>query len=164
MKYCSSCGKKWKMDEYGELHAENGETEFPHIPDWYEWERANVRREVENGTYFFSGKAQVDALPNAKKYIDIGDATLTHSKDGFELKGSADGKDYDIKWSVPDLYSCHIEYDYLGKKGDCVDLNTLDDTLYIYPYGSDFAVTKFALATEELYFDYWRKKKAEGKE
>jgi hypothetical protein len=35
--------------------------------------------------------------------------------------------------------------------GDCVDLNTLDDTWYVYPHGRDFSVTKMALATEELY-------------
>jgi hypothetical protein len=53
---------------------------------------------------------------------------------------------------VKSMYSCHIEYDYLGKHGDCIDLNTLEDTYYIYPEGSDFSVTKIALATEELYY------------
>jgi hypothetical protein len=52
---------------------------------------------------------------------------------------------------VPSLYSCHIEYNYLGKHGDCVDLNTLTDTFYVYPKDCDFSVTKMALATEELY-------------
>jgi hypothetical protein len=56
--------------------------------------------------------------------------------------------------AVPSLYSCHIEYDYLGKHGDCVDLNTLTDTWYIYPHDCAFSVTKIALATEELYLAY----------
>ncbi len=157
--FCGACGKRWRMDEFGQLSSESGETEFSHIPDWYEWERANVRNEIAEGRYFFEGEAQVDALPNAKKYIDIGKATLKHGEDGFTLKGVADGEPYEISWPVSDLYSCHIEYDYLGKKGDCVDLNTLTDTLYIYPEGEDFSVTKFALATEELYFHYWENKK-----
>ena len=37
---CKSCGKEWEMTELGELQAKNGITEFSHIPDWYEWERA----------------------------------------------------------------------------------------------------------------------------
>jgi hypothetical protein len=37
-----------------------------------------------------------------------------------------------------------------------VDLNTLEDTWYIYPHDCDFAVTKMALATEELYFKHRR--------
>ena len=58
---------------------------------------------------------------------------------------------------VPSLYSCHIEYQYLFKHGDCIDLNTSTDTYYIYPKGK-FNVTKIALATEELYFYEERKK------
>ena len=40
--------------------------------------------------------------------------------------------------------------------GDPFDLNTLEDTWYIYPHDCDFAVTKMALATEELYFHHRR--------
>ena len=47
--FCQNCHKRWEMDELGSLHAMSGETEFSHIPDWYEWPRANVRREVETG-------------------------------------------------------------------------------------------------------------------
>ena len=139
------------MTELGELAAKNGQTEFSHIPDWYEWERSEVRKEVEAGTYGISCQAQVDALPNAKRYIDIGMAKLTHDMTGFTLTGSYQGQDYRVKIDAESQYSVHIEYDYLGKKGDCVDLNTINDTLYIYPEGSDFSVTKMALATEELY-------------
>ena len=56
-------------------------------------------------------------------------------------------------------YSVHIEYEYLGKYGDCVDLNTDKDTLYVYPKDCLFAVTKLALATEELYQYYERRRK-----
>ncbi|MDR2606669.1 MAG: hypothetical protein LBC38_05245, partial [Oscillospiraceae bacterium] len=53
-------------------------------------------------------------------------------------------------WKPSETYGCHIEYNY-KKRGDCIDLNTRSDTLYIYPQGRDFSVTKIALATEELY-------------
>ena len=151
---CNSCGKEWEMTELGELQALTGPTEFSHIPDWYEWERAEVRKEVEAGTYGTTLAAQTDALPNAARYIDIGDSTLTHDMTGFTLTGSYEGKDYCVKLDARSQYSVHIEYDYLGKKGDCVDLNTINDTLYVYPKGSDFSVTKMALATEELYKFY----------
>ncbi len=154
---CEHCHKEWEMTELSELKAKNGTTEFSHIPDWYEWERAEVRKEVENGTYGITLKAQVDALPNADRYIDIGMATLTHDMSGFTLSGSYNGEDYTVKLDAPSQYSVHIEYDYLGKKGDCVDLNTIRDTLYVYPEGKDFSVTKMALATEELY-NYYKKK------
>ena len=155
---CNACGKEWNMTELGELNAVSGPTEFSHIPDWYEWERAEVRKEIEDGTYGISCTAQTDALPNAKRYIDIGKSTLTHDMTGFTLTGKYNGEDYCVKIDAQSQYSVHIEYDYLGKKGDCVDLNTITDTLYVYPEGTDFSVTKMSLATEELY-KYYQKKK-----
>lgn len=162
---CTSCGKTWELTELGELSASDGKTEFSHIPDWYEWERENVRREVEAGTYS-SGvlPVHVDTLPNAKRFIRLGEGTLIHDMNGFTVRGTdVDGDPFEMLKSVPSLYSCHIEYEYLGKFGDCVDLNTLEDTWYIYPEPDkcEFSVTKMALATEELYFAY---KRAHGKE
>ncbi len=150
---CTSCGKSWTMSELGELSGDDGVTEFSHIPDWYEWERANVRREVEAGTYSTGEMpVTVDSLPNAKRFIRLGEGVMVHDMNGFTVRGTdVDGDPFEMIKSVASLYSCHIEYEYLGKHGDCVDLNTLEDTWYIYPHDCDFAVTKMALATEELY-------------
>ncbi|MBR4760978.1 MAG: hypothetical protein IK078_12645 [Lachnospiraceae bacterium] len=159
---CGACGKEWEMTELGQLRALDGKTEFSHIPDWYEWERANVRREVEEGTYS-SGElpVRVDTLPNAEKFIHLGEGTMVHNMNGFTVRGTdTEGDSFEMIKNVPSLYSCHIEYDYLGKYGDCVDLNTLKDTWYIYPDPErcDFSVTKMALATEELYAAHRRKR------
>ena len=156
--YCAACGKRWQYQEDGALRAEDGATEFSHIPSWYEWERANVRAEVEAGTYD-SGelRVSVDSLPNAKRFIPLGEGTLRHDMRGFTVRVTdPDGDPHEMVKPVESLYSCHIEYEYLGKYGDCVDLNTLEDTWYIYPRGRDFSVTKMALATEELY-QKWRR-------
>ena len=156
--FCKACGRRWHYTELGELQAESGKTEFSHIPDWYEWERANVRAEVEAGTYDSGPLAvTVRSLPNAKKFLLLGEGTLRHDMTGFHVSGTdGDGDPFSMEKSVPSMYSCHIEYEYLGKFGDCVDLNTLEDTWYIYPHGEDFAVTKMALATEELYYAFRR--------
>lgn len=155
---CNSCHKSWEMTTLGEMQAvvpANDEdtlvTEFSHIPDWYEFERAQVRSEIERGVYAFTCEATVDALPNAKRYIRLGTATLSHTSEGFLLEGVFDGEPFLLEKPVASMYSCHIEYNYFGK-GDCIDLSTLDDTYYIYPHGEDFSVTKLALATEELYY------------
>lgn len=155
---CDACEKVWEMSVLGQLQAVKAakdesalHTEFPHIPDWYEFQRKQVREEVQNGSYHFSCEATVDALPNARKYIRLGTAKLTHSMEGFTLQGEFDGEEFFLEKPVASMYSCHIEYDYFGK-GDCIDLSTLEDTYYIYPHGSDFSVTKIALATEELYY------------
>ncbi len=149
--WCGHCNKEWNMSEYGELSASEGITEFSHIPDWYEWEREQVRKEIENGSYRFESDVTVDSLPNAKGFIHLGHGRLIHDMKGFLLEGEYEGSPYSVSISSKSLYSCHIEYNYLGKHGDCIDLNTLTDTYYIYPKCKDFSVTKIALATEELY-------------
>jgi hypothetical protein len=155
---CTACGKSWTMSEFGELCADDGDTEFSHIPDWYEWERANVRAEVEAGVYSTGEMpVKVDTLPNARGFVRLGEGIMIHDMHGFTVRGiDVDGDPFEMVKSVPSLYSCHIEYNYLGKHGDCVDLNTLKDTWYIYPHSCAFSVTKMALATEELYFAHKR--------
>ena len=156
---CDACGKSWTMSELGELSADDGKTEFSHIPDWYEWERENVRRAVAEGRYS-SGELQVlvRSLPNAKRFLLLGKGTMVHDMEGFKVVCRDPlGHEHKMEIPVPSAYSCHIEYEYLGKFGDCVDLNTLEDTWYTYPAGKDFSVTKMALATEELYYDYRRR-------
>ena len=148
---CGSCGKAWDMSELGELRAQTGDTEFSHIPDWYEWERLNVRKEVLEGTYLSESSVRVESLPNDSRFIVFEERwQLTHDMDGFRLTGVYKGEPHDIAWPTATQYSCHIEYDYMGR-GDCIDLNTVDDTLYLFPDSSDFAITKIALATEELF-------------
>lgn len=148
--WCNQCGKKWIMSVLGELKAEEGETEFSHIPDWYEWERVNVRREIEAGTYQFQSEAEVYSLPDSSGFINFGKGTLVHNMNGFQLKGRHRNTPFELIWKPNTLYSCHIEYNYRNR-GDCVDLNTKNDTLYIYPQSKRCSVTKISLATEELY-------------
>ena len=171
---CNHCGAQWEMAPNGQLHATKGETRFSHVPDWYEWERAQVRAEVEAGTYS-TGELPVEvrSLPNSKKFIALGKGTMVHDMTGFHVSvKDLLGKEYTMDIPVPSAYSVHIEYNYLGKWGDCVDLNTLTDTWYTYPkvpgcvppggaveeldWTPRCAVTKMALATEELYFA-WRR-------
>jgi len=151
---CGGCGKTWEMSELGELKALTGDTEFTHIPDWYEWERENVRKEVQDGTYSFESSVRVESLPNDKRFIVFEESgRLTHDMDGFRLTGSYKGEPYDIKWPAATMHSCHIEFDYMGR-GDCVDLNTSDDTLYLFPETNEYSITKVSLATEELFKHY----------
>ena len=148
------------MTELGELKAEDNKETFTHIPDWYEWERANVRKEVDENRYHFESPVRVDALPNAKGYINMGEGKLIHDMNGFKLTFSDEGEPVEVTLPHYETYGVHIEYEYLGKFGDCVDLNTLNDTFYVYPNGSvPFSVTKMSLATEELYKVYWENKK-----
>lgn len=150
--FCTECGKRWEMTELGELVAKNGETEFSHIPDWYEWQREQVRAEIERGEYYFKDKVDVHSLPRCMRFEHLGEATLTHdAENGFVLEGEYRGEPYRIERKPLGMYGVHIEYDYCYVKPyDCIDISTDNDSFYCYPTLEN-VVTKLSLATEEIY-------------
>ena len=150
--YCEECKKRWVWEENGDLRALSGETEFTHIPDWFQWEREQVKFQIENGDYNFADEVEVYSLPRCWRFIKLGKAKLTHDEEnGFVLKGHYRGKDYKIQRKPIQSNSLHIEYDYCYiKPFDCVDISTEDDSYYCYPKKQNI-VTKLAFATEILY-------------
>ena len=150
--YCKECGKHWNLNEDGTLSALSGETEFSHVPDWFEWQREQVKMQIANGTYSFEDEVEVYSLPRCWRFMNLGKATLTHNAtEGFVLKGHYNGKDYDIQRVPTATNSLHIEYDYCYiKPFDCVDISTENDSFYCYPTKQN-VVTKLAFATEEIY-------------
>ena len=149
--FCEACSKRWHFNEYGQIQAVEGDTEFPHPPDWYEWQRANVRHEIERGSYHLECEVLVDSLPNSAGFVPMGKGWLRHDMNGLVLRGEHAGESFEIVKKVPSLYSIHVEYNYIDKKMDCIDISTLDDTYFVYPTTRDVSVTKIALAVEELY-------------
>ena len=148
---CTHCGKEWELSTLGELSALDGETEFSHIPDWFEWERANVRAEIERGEYYFEDEVDIYSLPSCMKFQHVGKAKLTHSADGFTVEGEYNGKKYRIRRGVFGMYGVHVEYDYCYvRPDDCIDISTENDSLYCYPTKEN-VITKLSFATEELY-------------
>lgn len=148
---CEECGKVWEMTELGEMKALSGETEFSHIPDWYEWERQNVRKELLDGTYKYEDDVKVYSLPGVE-FIDIGEAHVTHDlENGFVLTGHYNGHDYRIQRSTKSLYTLHIEFLYKKlNKSDNFDISIKDDSFYCISNRKDI-VTKLMFAVEEAY-------------
>lgn len=153
---CKHCGKQWKMLTNSTLQAVEGETEFFHIPDWYEWQRENVKKEVAAGTYSTGVlPAKIRALPNSTHFL-IGDGFLVHDMDGFRIWAKRrDGSEFRQEFPVPSRYSCHIEFDY-HNYGHSLDLATVKDSWFLSPHDCKFSLTKVSLATEELYYAYRR--------
>ena len=151
--YCEACGKRWNLNEDGTLTALDGETEFSHVPDWFDWEREQVKAQIANGTYAFEDDVEVYSMPRCWRFMKLGKAHLTHDEEnGFVLTGHYRGKDYRIQRLPKQSNSLHIEYDYCYLKPlDCVDISTEDDSFYCYPMTKTDVVTKLAFATEELY-------------
>ncbi|MDL2234422.1 1-acyl-sn-glycerol-3-phosphate acyltransferase [Ruminococcaceae bacterium OttesenSCG-928-L11] len=148
--FCTECGKRWVLTEYGSLLALSGDTEFSHPPDWYEHQRELVRSEIEAGTYAVQTPVRVESLPGGGGFIDLGMGELTHSMDGFTLHFSENGKLRIVHIPPSSMYSLHNEYDFKGK-GMGLSLSTLDESWYLYTKSPECNTTKMMFATEELY-------------
>ena len=145
---CDSCGRKWHMDEYGELHAEEGETEFTHIPAWYAWERSEVKKELENGTYLLDVPVKIGYMTDYKAIYMIGNGRLRHDADGFLLKN--DAGDLEYRRSPTESHSLYADY-YWYELGDMICVGEKGRQFYCFPLDQSVPVAKARLASEELY-------------
>lgn len=144
---CSACGKTYEMDIYGSLTALSGETEFSHIPDWYDYERECVRNELLSGEYRLDTEVEIGIIRDYKALYMVGTGRLIHTKDGFTLK-SGDGVIHYTQ-SPKASYSLNADY-YWYEIGDVISIGD-NDTLYYCFTKQNTPVAKARLATEELY-------------
>ena len=147
--WCEACGKKWYMTEYGQLEALEGETRFSHIPDWSNWERECVRKEIEEGTYYFEDDVEVETLPGCFKFYKQGKGKFIQTPEGTKLTCTCYGEPFTLERGAKNLESMHIEYDYQGR-GDCIDISIPDDSFWCYMSKRD-VITKISFATEEIH-------------
>ena len=144
---CHACNKQWEMDEFGQMSATDGETEFAHIPDWYKWQRECVRRELEEGTYLLDADVEIRIQVNFNGVCNIGMGHLTHDANGFHLTG-ADGK---LDYSQSPVFSHTLYSDYYWYEiGDVIGIGDNEFSYFCFPK-ENLSVTKTRLATEELY-------------
>lgn len=150
--WCENCNSEWEMDVYGVLKNSVDSSLDRLVPDWYDWQRDNVRKSVINGDHSFIDDVRIEHLVSSNKgFVHVGDGKCTHDERGFILKGKTfDGAEIELNRSVSSMYSCHIEYNYKNR-GDAFELCTLSDTYFIYPKNHDNVLTKLHFATEELY-------------
>ena len=145
---CGSCGKKWMLTETGFLKAEDGNSIFEHIPDWYAWERESVRKELENGTYLLDISVDIKLLSDTKSIYSVGQGRLVHNTAGFHLTGCGGKLDY--RQPPEASYSLYADY-FSYEIGDMISIGDSSMIYYCFPtVPGDFAA-KTRLATEELY-------------
>lgn len=146
--FCRHCGKRYTLDELGFLRAESGETEFSYVTDWYAWERASVREEIENGTYRLDLPVEIRVLADAKAIYRIGEGRLLHTAEGFVLTGCGGALDYRQKPLAS--YSLYADY-FWYEIGDMICIGDGDRLYYCFPTVRGDYVAKARLAAEELY-------------
>lgn len=145
--FCHACGKVWEMTEYGELQALDGETEFSHIPDWFSWERDEVRRSLLDGTYLLQDEVEIGMMVNHKAIYRIGTGNLCHTAEGFHLVSFDSSLDY--RQDPLSSYGLYADY-FWYEIGDVICIGDKNALFYCFPKGKT-PVAKARLAAEELY-------------
>lgn len=143
---CRNCGAEYELTELGYLQADNAI--FTHVPDWYRWEREEVRKELEAGTYKLDVDVDIAMMVNYNAIYMVGQGHLTHTVDGFHLTG-CDGK---LEYTQGPLscYSLYSDY-YWYEIDDMICIGNHDALYYCFPKNCGDVVAKTRLAAEELY-------------
>lgn len=144
---CKHCGKEYVLTTLGRMRALEGETEFPHIPDWFNWQRSCVAEEIRRGEYRMELDVTIGILADTKALYMVGKGRLLHDENGFTLT-SCDGK---LHYTQPST-ACHtLNSDfYWYEIGDVIGIGNKERLYYCFPEQRN-VVTKARLAAEELY-------------
>ena len=143
---CHQCGVVYELTELGYLKSDS--PIFTHVPDWFNWQRQEVRKELEDGTYNLDIPVEIAMMVNYDALYMVGEGRLTHSTQGFRLTG-CDGK---LDYTQGPLASHCLNADYFWYEiGDMIGIGNQDVLYFCFPKGSQDVVAKTRLATEELY-------------
>ncbi len=145
---CHACGKKYELTTLGQLSAIEGDTEFAHIPDWYRWEREQVRAELTDGSYRLDIPVEIGMMVDYKAIYMVGDGRLVHDSSGFHLTGCDGRLDYQQKPQA--CYGLYADY-YWYEIGDVICIGNSDALYYCFPKNGSDVVAKTRLAAEELF-------------
>ena len=154
--FCRECGKRWNLNEDGTLSAIDGETEFSHVPDWFEWEKEQVKAQIERGEYNFEDDVEIHSQPGCYSFPYLGKGKLVHNPElGFVVRGNYNGEDFCIHREPIQTSGLHVEYDFgkIKPHRDCIDVSTENDSFYCYPTKEN-VITKIAFATEIIYQNF----------
>ena len=151
---CGTCGKVYELTPQGEMRAREGDTEISHIPDWYRWEREQVKQEILEGTYRLDTPVKIAIQLDYKAIYMVGEGRLTHDNSGFTLTG-CDGKLH-YHQKPQSCFGLYADY-YWYEIADCVCIGDNEVHYFCFPE-KDVPVAKLRLATEEMYKLYKSRK------
>ncbi len=144
---CGNCGRYHELTELGELKAAEGETKISHIPDYYQWERQQVRQEILEGSYLLDTDVDIAIQLDYKAIYKVGEGRLIHNNAGFALTG-CDGR---LNYTQPPqaCFGLYADY-YWYEMADVICIGDTQIHYFCFPKNGA-PVAKIRLATEEMY-------------
>ena len=129
------------------MKTTTGDAAFTHVPDWYQWQREEVKKEIVDGSYQLDAAVEIGIMQDMQAIYQVGEGRLRQDKTGFHLVG-CDGKlTYDQ--SPKASYSLYADY-YWYELGDVICIGNMEQLFYCFPK-EPIPVAKARIAAEELY-------------
>ncbi len=144
---CKSCGAEYELTPYGALECKNKDAAFDHIPDWYDWQRECVKKEILEDHYRLDIPVKVGMICDHKGMYMLGEGRLTHTKEGFTL--ASDDGSFTYHQDPSASYSLNADF-FFYEIGDVIGIGTKERLFYCFPL-ENIPVAKARLATEEIY-------------
>lgn len=149
--FCNACNTTWELTPEGWLVNRTDESaEKISPPDWYWFEKSEAEKEAQNR---FEKKitVEVEALPNEKGFIELGEGTLTFDETKFILDyTNVSGEKSQLCFPHKIRESLQTEYNYRGK-GRAIVLSTKDCCYYLYSKDISFEPAELQFMCEYLY-------------
>lgn len=145
---CNACGAEYSLSEYGVLVATSAKNGFSHIPDWYKWEREEVKKELLDDRYLLDIPVNIYVSFEPKNVFDVGSGRLVHDKNGFRL--TSDDGEIDYTQKPLSCYSINSDFNWY-EIGDIISIGNNERLFYCFPTDQSVPVAKARLAAEELY-------------
>lgn len=144
---CNHCGRRYFLTPLGELQATEGESIFTSVPQWSDWQREEVRRQILDGNYRLEVNVDIALMVDYKAIYNVGCGRLIHDLHGFHLTG-CDGR-LDYVQPPQHCYGLYADY-YWYEVGDVICIGNNDVLYYCFPKSGD-VVAKTRMAVEEMY-------------
>lgn len=149
---CGECGATWQLAENGFLELQTplkaSGRNFRHVPDWFSWQREEVKKEIESGKYKIQADVDIYMMVNTKAIYKVGSGRLLHSQKGFVLDGCGGKLHYEQK--PCESYSLYSDY-FWYEIGDMICIGNMKELYYCFPKNAGDIAAKARIATEELY-------------
>ena len=145
---CKNCQKEYELTELGEIQAVGAGTEFSSVADWVDWERACVKKEIEEGRYELNEPVDIRIMVDTKTIYSVGEGNLKHDENGFVLTG-CDGK-LDYRQGATAIYTINADF-FWYQIADTINIGDLNVQYFCFPKSDEVSVFKVRLATEELF-------------
>lgn len=148
---CKKCGNEVEMDNYYTLKAKDNSITLKNPKVWFDYQREEVKKEIQNENFFFEEEVKIGFLPKYKylKHLATsiieGNGTLRIDHQGIHFRGHRNNKEFnfDLELSETPTY------------GMCTDATRFYTFLkggeFIEFYPSRNSVIKWLLVTEELH-------------